>query len=546
MSRSFWILMTYVTRPMMWLVAVAMLAGGVFLFQASLNKYEDVDVGVFKGWTPIRRLEHLQNAAAHPERDGYEIDWGGLAHEQLNAVMPRPVGGRRHIGDREQDAVNRRLNTLVLPKNTVAIHTHSWGVDQDVVDRMGEITSLERLGFLLVGYGDDPLDLSPLADLKNLQVLDLGITSHNDTSLAPLSTLSDLKTLSLRSHQWVSDRRMVEIARLPALELLYLPDISENQRAMAALEQLRKSSTIQEVRVAIPLDQPEKLAAVQAQLPNVTVRTSKVYQSRIWALVFAVWTTMQASLLGLHYMGQFSLPQAEITPGFKFVHQRVAWGMTATIIITLTIVVCTYGANWLPVASLVTLCIVTGIGDSVSASLKFGHSGFRQRLSGLLAAIMFFVLLLVGALNPILIEEYLMSRGIMLPILLLVISSLFVYRSVLGLNHLCRSRIESGRPAVLTMQDVQQASIEMQNNRLRTPAKDSESAAIEPYERQGRLAVWLGYVALLLAVVSSVVPQPLYGVGVTNYAGVFCGCLAFWSVAVLGINGGNGCHIFPA
>lgn len=533
MQRSFWILWTYLTRPLMWVMLAAFIFGGFFLYNVSSTKYESINVGVLRTRTPIRTIEQLEQVVARPIVGGIEIEWGSLAHEQLDFVLPRSGSNPRHIGEQEHKAVNDRLGALELPENVVAIRTHSWGVDQAVIDRMGEITSLERLGFM-VSHSNDPLDLTPLAALKNLEVLDLGIGSNRSVSLAPLMELPELKTLSLGSHQWISRQSMSEVAKLPALKTLYLPDVSENELAMAAIGQLKNSSSLAEIRIAIPLDQPGKLATVQAAIGEIPVGSSRYYPSRIYALIYAVWAAMVAGSLGLQLIGQFSLPMAQLAPQFQTSHQRVAWGWMFAIVVGLTMLVCWYGANWFAVASMVGMCVVTGIGDSILALLRFGQGRSVQRWMTLVGAATFAALMSIAWLRPILADEYLMGGQLTLPVIFTVIAVAIAYRAASALNELCRSGVEQARPLMLSMHDVQRASLELRQRKLSGKGSDSE-AEMEPYAKQERIAQLFGYIALAAFAAWWFAPEPLYGVGVRHYLVLLCVFLTLYSVFLVGV-----------
>ncbi len=533
MRRSFWIVMTLLTRPMTWLFFTALLGVGMFFSMVSTSKYESVDVGVIKSSKPIRTMEQLQQAVAAPGAGAVEIDWGALAYEQLDEVLPRPQGGSRRIGDQEHQIVNQRMNALVLPRDVDAIRTHGWGVGQSVVDRLAEISTLKRLGFL-VSYNDENLDLSPLARLQQLQVLDLGIISNDSVSLAPLLELPRLETLALGSHQWVSKQRMAEVAKLPALKTLFLPDVSENQRAMEALSELEHSGSLKQIRIAIPLESPDKLSAVQALTPKIDVGSSKYFPPRIYALIAGVWTSLIFGSLGMHFVGQMSLPAAQLAPEFQAAHQRVLWGIVALIVAGLTIWGACYGANWLPFASIVGLCLVVGVGEQAETQLRFGESPGRRRLSGLLGVAVAVVLIGLTYTHPIVIEEYLMSRVGMLPILFLAIASIVVYRTTRAMNRLCRAGIEAGRPVMLSLHDIQRVGIELQNRGKVATSEETESVATEPFARYDKVSTTLAFIALAAVVVSLFLPESVGDIDVRRYAGLFCAGIAFWSLSIVG------------
>ena len=533
MNRSFWILVTYLTRPMMWLVAAAMMALGLFLHSMTSNKYETTDLDVFQSSQPIRTTEELRQAVARAQDDPVVIDWGALAFEQLDQVLPRSGRGVRQIGEQQQRIVNQRLNELPLPENVTSIKTGSWGVDQQLVDRIGKITTLRRLGFL-VSSGAEPLDLSPLANLKRLEALDLGIAASNRVSLAPLASLPKLASLSLGSHQWLSKERMAEIAALPALTTLYLPDIPQNQLALVALAELNASSTLRQIRAAVPMDSPQQLARIQATTPNISVTSSKYYPSRHYALIGAIWASLILGTLGMNLAGQLSMPMAQLAPNYQRDHQIVGWTLTAVIAAGLTMVVCYYGAHWFAVVSVVGMCVVLSVAENTQTQLNPGNSRSWRRLTGVLTVAVLGLLVWLEYSRPVLIEAYLLGGPLLLPILFLAITCMAVFRSSVAMNRLARDRIEKGRPLLLSMHDLQRASIDLQNRRRADRDQDSESTVLEPVTRQTRLAAVFAYISLAIAVVPMVVPQSVRDVGVQHYAAMLCCSFACWCIFVVG------------
>ncbi len=535
MRRSGWIVMTLVTRPLAWVIAAALIAAGIFLFSISTGKYETVDVGVMRSLKPIGNIQQLEQSLGESSGGGIAIDWGALAHEQFDAFVPPTGGGTRRITAEHQVSINRRLAKLALPTNVIAIQTRGWGVGQAVLERIGQVTSLERLGFLVAHDDDDPLDLAPLANLKRLQVLDLGFISTEELSLSPLSELPKLETLAIGAHQLVTRARMAEVARLPALKTLFLPDVSENQAALEALRELSKSPSLNQIRVAIPWDDPEKLAAIGVINSTIQVSSSKYRPDRIYALLGVVWSSLILSLLGMHFSGSLSLPAAQLAPGYQRAHQCTAWSLLAAVLAGLSLVVCSCGAAWLPVVGIVGLCLIVGFGENVFTQLDDGNSRSVRRLTSLFGVATFGVLGYLAYARPIVVEQYLMGGGMLLPLVFMGLAGVFVAKTAAAMNKLCRARIETGRPLVLSMRDQQRASIEIANRKLTATADDSELQQAEPFARQGKLSAVFGWIAITIAAGSMFANDLVDQLGGSPYVVMLCVVLAFWSLFVVGV-----------
>ena len=527
MNRFCWILVTFLTRPLLWLMVLAMIGGGIYLYNMSSDEYETATPEVFHSMTPIRSTTELERVSQSARNVGIEIDWGGLSSEQVLMTVARPGSGSTRISDEQHDEINQRLNRLRLPENVVAIRTHSWSVDQDLIDHLGTIKSLRRLGFL-VQYSSDPLDLSPLANLLDLRLLDLGIGSSGSTSLAPLKDLPKLSTLLMGSQQWVRERTMSEVAELPHLTTLYLPDISENKTAMSALSQLGRSSSLNEIRVAISLDQPEKLAAVQSAVGDIPVRSCMYFPSRVYALVYALWASLIIGSIGIHLIGLFSLPLAELAPKYQAAHQRVVWTVIGALVVVLTIVVCWFGAKWYAVISIIGMCTMAGAGDSVLATNRMGaRRGLRGWLT-FIGTVMFFLALIMAWRKPLLAEQYLMGG---LPLLCVVFTAIAAYAGLhtsVALNALCRTGLAQARPLILSMQDMQRANLEMQRR------KNESMSTAEPFENQRKVAIWLSYGTLGAFALWYFAPEPLYGYNAANYMAMATLFITLFALALVG------------
>ena len=206
MNRYFWIAMTYATRPLVWLLGLGLMIGGIPFFAGSLDKYEDIPTrDLFRSLTlsGLNQTESLRNA--DPDAN-YLLHYGQIAMQLVLENLPFPAdGGSRHITPVDEIQVQQQLDALHYPKHVVELRTESWGLTRPVIEHIATFTELRKLSVLFQSDYQTPLDLGPLARLTELESIDFGSVT-NVESLAPLAHLPKLRTLSIGNHH-VGDRR---------------------------------------------------------------------------------------------------------------------------------------------------------------------------------------------------------------------------------------------------------------------------------------------------------------------------------------------------
>ena len=117
MNRFCWILVTFLTRPLMWGMMIAIVVGAGYLYNFSTDKYQTATPEILLTNTPVRSTDQLEMVGQAAAEKGIEIDWGSLASEE---IMRTAVGAGAYptrISDQQHQEIGRRLTRLKLPDN---------------------------------------------------------------------------------------------------------------------------------------------------------------------------------------------------------------------------------------------------------------------------------------------------------------------------------------------------------------------------------------------------------------------------------------------
>ena len=337
-TRSYWVLMTYIKRPLFWLTTV-MLAGAIaFYFGLALSEQKShirtVD-NVLQG-EAVRTFSQLTSVLNNDPSQPVELDYGSLYREA-------------HIGTEEHAVIHAALKSVEKLTNVVSL-TAGRGVDQATIERIAKFPKLKRLS-ILADLGYDTLDLQPLTNLHELEEIQFGFVSRV-ASLGPLSELPKLEKLAIGAPMLIHNHGFDSIAKLPHLRVLSLPDFTSNPGLHGTVGTLAKSDSLKTIHYKVSRDQSEVISAVQSQLTGIQVKPSMYRFGRQVALFITLFLATVLGYLGMHVTGQFSLPASRLAPNFRSSHYLVAGVLSAALVVLLTGLLARVGVDVLTALSL--------------------------------------------------------------------------------------------------------------------------------------------------------------------------------------------------
>ena len=95
-------------------------------------------------------------------------------------------------------------------------------------------------------------------------------------------------------------------------------------------------------------------------------------------------------------------------------------------------------------------------------------------LSLILSLLPLLALLVFGSNRPMLVEDFLMSGHILIPVLFIVIAAWLARLAYQNLETALEARLEKGMPAMLSMQDMQAASLALRDKQTDKSPKISK------------------------------------------------------------------------
>ncbi|MGB7344173.1 MAG: hypothetical protein WBD20_08160 [Pirellulaceae bacterium] len=455
--------MTYITRPMMWLAALVTLTSLVLALIGQSDRYKGFSTPIIISDLPIiESKSELSDFAEKPDR--VQVRLGRvLADDRDRMVLEKRAAGTEeivYVSNEDFEGMVAGLRDFKFPMNTEAMTTD--GLGDFFQTEIAELKGLRRLRFE-TSYSSKEYDIKFLSDLKKLEVLELG-SVHNLASFAPLRDLPNLHTLTIRHNAMITKEQMADVARIPALENLYLTNVSEH--ALDAVSELGRSSSLKSIFVAIPLGDPDQgdadhLVQIQSRVPNISVRSSRYRPYRLLLFGGAIWYALTISFLGMHLCGQFSSPQAELIPGYRRTHRKFTWALLGTFILVSAGTLC-----WLSGSHLTAFLSAYGLAviAATRSSLSMGLLSRKPKPSRLNVVIrIFFTLALIGCFfwffrHPMVLEEFLMGRWPWVVVSLSVLAIVVAVDADRRMNGLCRDRYEAGAPLMFSMHDLQKAS----------------------------------------------------------------------------------------
>ena len=445
-TRSYWVLMTYIKRPLFWLTTV-MLAGAIaFYFGLALSEQKShirtVD-NVLQG-EAVRTFSQLTSVLNNDPSQPVELDYGSLYREA-------------HIGTEEHAVIHAALKSVEKLTNVVSFAA-GHRVDQATIERIAKFPKLKRLSFL-VDLGYDTLDLQPLTNLHELEEIQFGLVS-DVASLEPLSELPKLEKLAFGAPMLVHKQGLNSIAKLPHLRVLSLPDLRSYPGLQDTVGTLAESDSLKTIHYGVSWDQPGVISVVQSQVTGIKVEPSMYRFGRHVTLFIALVLATILGFIGMHVTGQFSLPASRLAPSFRGSHYLVAGLLSTALIALLTGLLVGVGAN---VLAALSLMLLYGTFQFWSATRLPNVMSLWNRIANVLIAILCLLPLLAvfvfGRNRPMLVEDFLMSGHILIPVLFIVTAAWLVRLTYRNLETRLAERLERGIPALLSMQDIQAASV---------------------------------------------------------------------------------------
>ncbi len=458
-TRSYWVLLTYVKRPLSWLSGLAAVLCMVVPYYLIDERIESVEHEVVSG-DAIRTFEQLGLVLASDPAKPVELDYRQLFSQATQKVFPAPRDATLHIGPNEQALIHAALAPVEGLQNVVAMEA-GYAVDQATIHRIAKFKTLKRLS-IFADLGYESLDLQPLSNLANLEELQLGVVNRVN-SLEPLAELPSLHTLGIGYGMILQKHGLDELARLPHLQALYLPDLSSFPGLQDTVSKLVKCPKLRRIHYGISWDDADTLAEVQSQVAGIHVKPSKFRPARHVALFFALLAVAIAAFPTSHLAGQLSLPSSYLAPLYRAPHYLVAGLLIAILVVGAIIGVVSVGASAWTSSSLI-LCFGSVLMWSSSRLPSKGKVTTKTGLFNLLIALptsaLPFLVLASRFFRPMLVEDYLMSGHVLIPIGFITIAACMSRFAFSNLQSRLRERLERGLPVVLSFHDLQAQSAE--------------------------------------------------------------------------------------
>ncbi|WP_442508628.1 hypothetical protein SH528x_000152 [Novipirellula sp. SH528] len=436
---------------------MAAVLGLVVLYNLIDDKVRSVDNDVLSG-NVIGTFEQLEIVLAENPAKPVELDYGQLFGLATRKVFPHPRSEMLHIGPEEQALIHAALESVEGLENVLAMKA-GHAVDQATINRIAKFKTLKRLS-IFADLGYESLDLQPLSNLNELEVLQFGAVNRVD-SLEPLAELPNLHTLGIGYPMLLHKHGLDELATLPHLRVLSLPDLRSYSGLQETVGRLRQSKTLRQINYGVSWDDTDALADVQSQVAGIEVEPSKYRPARHIVLFFALLAVAVVGFPTMQLAGQLSLPSSYLAPLYRAPHYLVACLLFATLITLAIVGLVGVGANLLTASSLM-LCVgslhVWSGTRILSKSNVSTKTWFVNLLVALPVGLFPFLVLASGFFRPMWVENYLMSGQVVIPLLCFVIGAWLGWLAYRNLESRLRTRFELGMPAILSFHDLQALS----------------------------------------------------------------------------------------
>ncbi len=489
-TRNYWVLLTYVKRPLSLLFAVATMLCVFVPYFLIVGEVQSVEHEVVSG-NAIRTFEQLELVLASDPAKPVDLDYRQLFGLATQKVFPISRGATRHIGPEEQALIHAALEPIEGLQNVITMEA-GYAVDQATIHRIAKFKTLKRLS-IFADLGYESLDLRPLSNLAELEELQLGVVNRVD-SLKPLAELPSLHTLGIGYGMILQKHGLDELARLPHLQTISLPDLRSFPGLQDTVKKLLQCPNLRRINYGVSWDDADTLAQVQSQVADIHVEPSKFRPARHVALFFALLAVAIAAFPTSQLAGQLSLPSSYLAPLYRAPHYLVAGLLMAILVVGAIIGVVSVGANAWTTSSLI-LCFGSVLTWSSTRFPSKGKVTTKTGLFNLLIALPIgalpFLVLASRFFRPMLVEDYLMPGHVLIPIAFIAISACMSWFAFSNLQSRLRERLERGLPVVLSFHDLQAQSAEWpETSYSREPGRCQLPAGMNlPFVAKAALAI---------------------------------------------------------
>ena len=165
------------------------------------------------------------------------IPEGAIRFSEFPALRSLSLAGATITGDDGDGLTEKTVRDLERLHHLENLDLGGGGwSNENVVKRLGGLSSLRNLSLASYGVGDD--DLESLAALTDLRFLDLSNNRFTVAGLKSLASLQKLEALGLQKTE-ITDEAVAALTALPNLQVLDLRDTEVTDASISSLLQIR-------------------------------------------------------------------------------------------------------------------------------------------------------------------------------------------------------------------------------------------------------------------------------------------------------------------
>gem|GEM_PF-6896673 len=448
-------MLTLLLRPSAWLILIGVLGFSSFALMLGSNKLSRSLIRPkVVTHASIEQMALLESASTDQAV--------GVRYER---VLIDHWSNRSDAGLRLDDVREMVLDRLAALKRLEGLTFGRQSVDAEMLDRVAGFVSLKALQLPdedlvareVADQRDDLLmDLSPLARLQALEMLDLGGRLDAKISLRPLAALPNLRSLAFNSPDLITAEHLREIAALPALEVLYLPEIYSYAEMMRHLPELQASPNLRVVYLSVRGRAGSKwLGEARKAMGGLTVRRGDYSDFVGMIMICPLAAGAMVGMFGQHVVGWFSGAAAMVLPGYRRPHRLITWVvMLAGLAVVIVPLAWATGAV-VPAVAWVLMSSMTSVRGYLWSGMRVRGLRRLMGLSVWFGYALLFALALIPMLTPwaqaFLFGDYpVVAWAVIGWVMVLVFDA---DQSVLSL---CRRRVAHNLPHLMSMNDFRQ------------------------------------------------------------------------------------------
>ena len=445
------VLLTIIYRPWTWVILgfsvfMAVMMFGSFSIDRNANELVRPVVAPY-----LDAVQDPARLSALGSQVPVKVQLASLIHASRRSERAQDVA---------EDQVGPVLDQLSTQHRVVALSFQYLEAKPEGLVRMKEFPQLEALE-LGVPWAEGVPDLGVLAGLTGLRRLDLNGAVGAQASLTPLKALPVLEELALNRADAITPEHLDDIAGLPALKVLYLPDLTGQAQLLRQLSRLEASATLK--TVYLPLQDPRSpnLDAVREQLENLTLRRGFAGPPAVTLL--GPLFPMVFLLIGLTWQiaGWFSGVDAILRPGYLRPHRTVTWAILGAMLLLVGGFVVWSGRPVVPMLSFGALVLVCIARSNLWGGVR--RSGLRSVIE--VGVVLFFLAFLFAIVNPAFgpwINAYLWGDFPWLGGVFAITAIALAIDLDVRLRTMARDRVANHRPAMMTAEDLKADAEAMQ------------------------------------------------------------------------------------